>query len=457
MKFVGLDIGTTTIGGVVFDPDEQSIICSIVKKNNAAIHSENSWEQMQDPRIILGIVSEILNSFCAKYPDIEGIGVTGQMHGIVYVDKSGNAVSPLYTWQDGRGNLSYKGNQTYAEYLTAKTGYPLATGFGLVTHFYQSVHRLVPAEACALCTIHDYVVMRLADLERPFCDPTNAASLGLFNLGDLEFDKRALAKAGINATYLPTVTTALKALGKTKDNIPVFPALGDNQASFIGAVRDLDISFLVNVGTSSQISVYTPQFTTISGIELRPFPGGGYLLVGAPLCGGKSYALLEGFFKNVIKLFTKQDYESLYETMNQIDALALSDRDLLKISTKFSGTRSDATIHGSINNIGLTNFTPEYLIAGFLGGIAVELNEFYSSLPVSLRGKFKAMAGSGNGIRKNKLLRRMFAKVFQMKMEIPLYDEEASLGAALLAAAGYGYFQDIPTAMKTIHYQKQEL
>ncbi|HBE80179.1 MAG TPA: hypothetical protein DDW65_20710, partial [Firmicutes bacterium] len=99
----------------------------------------------------------------------------------------------------------------------------------------------------------------------------------------------------------------------------------------------------------------------------------------------------------------------------------------------------------------------EYLIAGFLGGIAVELNEFYSSLPVSLRGKFKAMAGSGNGIRKNKLLRRMFAKVFQMKMEIPLYDEEASLGAALLAAAGYGYFQDIPTAMKTIHYQKQEL
>lgn len=456
MKFVGLDIGTTTICGVVLDPDEQSIVCSIVKKNSAAIHTENSWEQLQDPRIILEIAGEILNRLCAKYPDIQGIGVTGQMHGIVYVDKSGTAVSPLYTWQDGRGNMPYKDGKTYAEYLIAQTGYPLATGFGLVTHFYQSVHRLVPKGACALCTIQDYLVMRLINLDRPCCDPSNAASLGFFNLRNLEFDKEALAAVGIDATILPTVITSLKALGKTKDNIPVFPALGDNQASFIGAVRDLDISFLVNVGTSSQISVYTHQFAMIPGIELRPFPGGGYLLVGAPLCGGKSYAMLEAFFRGILKFFTKIDYESLYETMNKIDLDSLVSNDLLKISTKFSGTRSDATVRGSISNISLTNFSPEYLVAGFLEGVAAELHEFYGSLPVTVRNKFQLMAGSGNGIRKNKLLRAMFTKVFQMRMEVPLYDEEASLGAALLASTGYGRFQTIQAAMKIIHYQEQE-
>ncbi len=457
MKFVGLDIGTTTICGVVLDPDEQSIVYSIVKKNSAAIHAENSWEQLQDPLTILEIAGEILHSLCTKYPDIKGIGVTGQMHGILYVDKSGNAVSPLYTWQDGRGNLPYQDGKTYAEYLAAQTGYSLATGFGLVTHFYQSVHRLVPKEACALCTIHDYLVMRLVNLDRPCCDPTNAASLGFFNLKDLDFDRKALAAVGIDAAVLPTVTTSLKALGKTKDNIPVFPALGDNQASFIGAVRDPNISFLVNVGTSSQISAYTPEFAVISGIELRPFPGGGYLLVGAPLCGGKSYALLETFFRSVLKLFTKKDYESLYETMNQIDLESLVSNDLLKISTKFSGTRSDATVRGSIGNISLTNFSPEYLIAGFLEGVAVELHEFYNGLPVSVRNEFQLMAGSGNGIRKNKLLRKTFARVFQMKMEVPLYDEEASLGAALLASSGYGRFQTIQSAMKIIHYQRQEI
>ena len=42
--------------------------------------------------------------FFARYPDIERIGVTGQMHGILYLDGEGNAVSPLYTWQDARGD-----------------------------------------------------------------------------------------------------------------------------------------------------------------------------------------------------------------------------------------------------------------------------------------------------------------------------------------------------------------
>ena len=44
--------------------------------------------------------------------DIAVIGITGQMHGIVYTDCNGMAISPLYTWQDGRGNLPY-GDTTY--------------------------------------------------------------------------------------------------------------------------------------------------------------------------------------------------------------------------------------------------------------------------------------------------------------------------------------------------------
>jgi Sugar (pentulose and hexulose) kinases len=453
MKFVGLDIGTTTIGGVVFDPDEPSIVCSIVKNNNAAIHSENHWEQLQDPRVILETVSGILNSFCTNYPDIKGIGVTGQMHGIVYVDQSGNAVSPLYTWQDGRGNLPYKDGITYAGYLTAQTGHPMATGFGLTTHFYQSVHHRVPAEACSLCTIHDYVAMKLANLNQPVCDSTGAASLGLFNLENRQFDNGALVKLGIDRVLLPEIATSFKAIGETADGIQVFPALGDNQASFIGAVRDLDASFLVNVGTSSQVSVYTSQFAEISNLELRPFPGGGFLLVGVPLCGGKSYALLENFFKNTLKLFTKQEFVSLYDTMNQIDAEKLESNNLLKISTQFDGTRNDVTIRGSIHNIGLANFTPEYLIAGFLEGIAAELYELYTKFPASIRSKVRIMSGSGNGIRKNELLQQTFMKVFQMNMEISVREEEASLGAALSASTGYGCFQDIRSAMQAIHCQ----
>ena len=48
-------------------------------------------------------------------------------------------LSPLKIWQDGRGDLPYKDSLTYAEYMSKKTGYPLATGYGAVTYFYDAM------------------------------------------------------------------------------------------------------------------------------------------------------------------------------------------------------------------------------------------------------------------------------------------------------------------------------
>src|SRR5690606_18847038 len=81
-------------------------------------------------------------------------------------------------------------------------------------------------------------------------------------------------------------------------------AIGDNQASFLGSVPSLAQSLQVNVGTGSQISIFTPSLEEVPGLadpllETRPFPGGGYLLVGASLGGGKTYALLEALFRDI--------------------------------------------------------------------------------------------------------------------------------------------------------------
>ena len=47
----------------------------------------------------------LLDQLLERYPQTASIGLTGQMHGIVYLDREGRCISPLYTWQDGRGNL----------------------------------------------------------------------------------------------------------------------------------------------------------------------------------------------------------------------------------------------------------------------------------------------------------------------------------------------------------------
>lgn len=456
MKFVGIDVGTTTIGGVLFDPESRAVIDVIVEPNHALLDSVHPWERLQDPRLILETVTAICDTFASRYPDIRGIGVTGQMHGITYLDRAGNAVAPLYSWQDGRGDLLFEDGTTYAGYLSARSGYRMATGFGLTTHFYNSIHGLVPDEASVLCTIPDYIAMKLANRNSPICDPTHAASLGLFDLKNVCFDPAAMTKVGINPALLPQLGTALKTMGQTESGIAVFPAVGDNQASFIGAVKDLRISILANIGTSSQLSAYTADYVGVSRNELRPFPGGGYILVGAPLCGGRSYALLEAFFKDCIRVFTGQSCGDLYETMNRIDYEAIPEEERLQVATQFSGTRQDPDKRGVIRNIGVANFTPAHLIAGFLDGIVAELLEFYAELPDAMKRKSRILLGAGNGIRKNELLQKILRQKFQMDLQIPAGREEASHGAALVAAVGCGCFPDLCTAMNLSNVQESK-
>ena len=108
MKAAGIDIGTTTISGVVLEKEENGqakILEAKTVENGCFIETGNEWERIQYAKEIVERAVNLLDYFLEKYPHVERIGLTGQMHGIVYVDKEGNCVSPLYTWQDVRGSI----------------------------------------------------------------------------------------------------------------------------------------------------------------------------------------------------------------------------------------------------------------------------------------------------------------------------------------------------------------
>ncbi len=370
----------------------------------------------------------------------------------MYTDRDGNHVSPLFTWQDQRGGLPHDGSGTYAGHVSEMTGYPVSPGFGIVTHYYHIRQGLVPESAAALCTIADYVAMKLADQVKPVMDYTMAASLGCFNVQKLEFPHDALHRMGIDAGMLPETVPSGTPAGMYDGRIPVACALGDNQASVLGSVNRVEKSVLVNVGTGGQVSVYSPGFAQVDGLETRPFPGGGYILVGASLTGGKSYAMLENFFRQVCEKFTHQPVGSLYEQMSLIEIETLDRSDKLEVDTQFLGTRRHPGKRGSIRRISMSNFTPEHLIAGFLEGIAKELHDFYLLIPASLRKQIDTLVGAGNGIRKNESLSGIIAQTFGLPLHIPRNMEEASYGAALCAGVGCGYFDDFVSAGSVILY-----
>jgi sedoheptulokinase len=453
MIYIGIDVGTTTVCGLAYDTENRKADV-ITLKNNSGLHSKKEWEKIQDPAKLVSLVYDILESFSTRYGQIGGIGIAGQMHGILYTDNKGNAVSPLYTWEDNRGNQVYKGTLSYARFLSGCTGYRLASGYGLVTHFFNLKNGLVPKEAVKFCTVMDYLVMKLTGNTSPLIDPTNAASFGLFDLANLVFDHSALTSAVIPPDMLPEIKPSGTLAGFYKGGIPVYSAIGDNQASFLGSAANINNSILVNIGTGSQISVYSEELVYGESVDVRPFPGGGYLLVGAALYGGKSLALLKSFFEKTIGLFVPgfTGEITFYEMLNSVSRAALSDQNTLQVNPMFNGSRKDPEERGIISNISDTNFTPEGFMAGFLIGICNEMVDFYNEMPVQKQGENRYLAGSGNAVRKNPVMQKMLEISFERKLLIPVYLEESAFGACICALAGGKQISGLHEAGSLIEY-----
>ena len=414
-----IDIGTTTVSAVVLDILNEKQLECFNMPNDSDIAPKNEGERTQDPRKILQVARALIKKIYDKYPRVISLGFTGQMHGILYVDKDGQAVSPLYTWQDQRG-------EEYLAEMKRATGYTLAAGYGLVTHYYNMKKGLVPDNAYTFCSIMDYLVMQISGLKKPVVHPSVAASFGLFDIKANGFDKVALSTLGIDIP-LPEIVgdSVIGRYGKTA----MAPAIGDNQASVFGSVRDEENSVLVNYGTGSQVSVITDMTTADTPLEVRPYIGGRNIVCGCGLCGGYSYALLEKFFAGYAKALGVEDNQ--YKIMDELAAKAYDEgKKPLCVSTLFKGSRTDPDKRASVTGIGTDNFTPEQLILGVNYGMAEELYDMYKAAGLSGR---TTLVASGNGVQKNKVLRNYLVDIFGMELKLPAKGEEAATGAAMYA------------------------
>lgn len=438
MQTIGIDIGTTTISGVVLDyknEKERKTLEAKTIDNGCFITTANEWERIQDARKIVKKAQKLLDYFVDKYPQAETIGLTGQMHGIVYINKEGKEVTPLYTWQDARGNLCNKEQVSLIEEIEKKCKIHTASGYGLVTHIYNLRHDLLVENAVSFCTIMDYFGMYLTGRKNPLVHASNADSFGFFDSQKMRFEKEKLEEMGVKETWLPKICTEIKKLG-TYRNCVVTTAIGDNQASFLGAAGNEDHTLLVNMGTGGQISVLSDQYFEEKGIEARPFLNGTYLLVGSSLCGGKAYALLERFFRSIVKTTTGKD-EALYEIMEQFARAGKEQNQKrekgkkLKVETTFDGTRINPESSGSIGNLNSDNFTPEDFTYGILEGMTTELYRMYITIQEGTNIEVEHMIGSGNGLRKNLVLCEIIEEMFHNKLVLAACEEEAATGAAM--------------------------
>lgn len=427
MAILGIDLGTTTLSAVVLDEKTRAVIHSETHNGPGFIAANENWARLQDADALAALGIAVYERLSREYP-LSAVALTGQMHGVVPVDENGLAVGPLYTWQDGRGALIENG-ESVCDVLSRETGLSVASGYGLATHVYNLRHNLADPRTRALTTAAGYLGMRLTGRKKPLLHASDAASLGGYDVRARAFHEAAVR---LSHNALPESTDQAVWLGKTRDDVPVAIAIGDNQASFLGASDDPARTLLVNVGTGSQVSLRAEECVLSDAFDTRPFIGGKYLLVSSPLCGGKSYALLERFLRSCAALAGCDENQSLYGAMN---ALAMAEQsDPLTVDTRFCGTRRDPSLRASITNIGEDNFDAAHLIRGVLTGMARELCDGYAAMCAALPVRSDlVLTASGNGAKRNPALQAILAQTFGLPLTLSPYDEEAARGAAIFA------------------------
>ena len=427
MAILGIDLGTSTLSAVVLDEKTRAVLHSETHKGAGFAALPESWARVQDADALADMGSAVYERLSKSYA-LSAVALTGQMHGVVPVDESGLAVGPLYTWQDGRGALTENG-ESICDVLSRETGLSVASGYGLATHIYNLRHNLADPRTRALTTAAGYLGMRLTGRKRPLLHASDAASLGGYDVRTRRFLDAAVR---LSENALPESVDQAVWLGNTRDHVPVAVAIGDNQASFIGASDEPERTLLVNVGTGSQVSLCADRCVLSDAFDTRPFIDGSYLLVSSPLCGGKSYALLERFLRSCAALAGCDESKSLYGAMN---ALAMAEpRNPLTVDTRFCGTRRDPSLRASITNIGEDNFDAAHLIRGVLTGMARELYDGYAAMRAALNVRSDlVLTASGNGAKRNPALQSILAQTFGRPLTLSPYDEEAARGAAIFA------------------------
>lgn len=465
---IGLDIGTTKIAAAALDAQNGKVRAGLSAPNAASLPGPEGVGE-QDASVLvkdaLGLLRRVAEEPRVKGAEVAAIGVTGQMHGIVLVDKEGRPQSHLITWQDERGNLPVPGGRhTFVEKLAARLGSDAversgcrpAAGYGGVTLLRLSSGGLVPEGSVGL-TIQDLVVLALTGVAAT--DPTDAAGWGLL---DVEHGGRwlegAAEAAGVSPSVLPEVhetgamagalTPDAAGLAGLPSGTPVAVAMGDNQASFLGSVPSLRDTVLMNLGTGGQMSIPISRFVRVEGLETRPFVGGMRLLVGASLCGGRAYQVVDGFLRDVGReVFGIKAEGRLYERMNELAAAASEDAGGLEMKTLFGGTRLDPDAKGMLTGIGTDNLKTGNLLRAALKGMVGELVSFCRRAEEAAGREGTArptwyIVGSGNAIRRNPVAREILEKEMRMRLLLPPNEEEAACGAALSAGVAAGVFSE---------------
>ena len=433
---IGLDVGTTGVKALAVD--ESGTVLARAEVGYPLATPRPGWAE-QDPHDWWAATQEALAAL--EVDEVAGIGLSGQMHGLVALDADDRVIRPAILWNDGRTAAECEEieRRIGLDELIARTGNRALTGFTAPKLLWLRAHEPESYRRIARVLLpKDYVRLRLCGEHA--IDMADASGTLLLDVARRRWSEEVLEALELDPAWLPRLLESPDVSGETAAGVPVAAGAGDQAAGALGVGVDRPGPLSIALGTSGVVFAALPAFAADERARVHAFchavPGAWHAM-GVMLSAAGSLR----WVRDVAAPGT--GFDALVAEAAAWDPGAEG----LTFLPYLAGERTphaDPHARGSFTGLSLRHDRGA-LVRAVLEGVAYGLRDSLDLLRelgvAPERGRV-----SGGGAR-SELWLRIVASALELPLERPVVEEGAAYGAALLGGVAGGVWPDIAAAV----------
>lgn len=475
MYVLGVDLGTSGTKTVLFDSCGKAVASA--SEEYPLYQPHNGWAE-QDPEDWWNAAVKTIGNVVLKSgisPErIVGIGISGQMHGLVMLDINGKPLRRSIIWCDQRTAEECEEIESLVgrERLLEITANPAVTGFTASKILWVKKHEPELYARCKHILLpKDYIRYMLTG--EFATEVSDASGMQLLDIGGRCWSDEVLSKLGIDKQFLGKVyespeitgyvTERAAELTGLKAGTPVVGGAGDNAAAAVGTGTVRDGAAFTTIGTSGVVFVHTDSMKIDKKGRVHTFccavPGKWHTMGVTQSAGLSLKWLRDNFCAEEIAAAESQNTDP-YVIMDGLAASSPIGANKLIFMPYLMGERTphlDPDVRGGFFGISAIH-TKKDFIRAVMEGVGYSLEDCLSVFSEMGINPDKMLACGGGGT--SRLWREMLADIYNCPVSTVSSKEGPALGAAILAMVGCGIYPSVEEAcdkcVKTVETQQPD-
>lgn len=462
---IGIDVGTSATKTVLFD--EEGRVTASASQEYPLYQPHNGWAEQrpEDWRdAVLSTLKQVVADAGVPADEIKGIGISGQMHGLVMLDEMGEVIRPSIIWCDQRTGrevedmLQILPRERWIE-ITAN---PPLTGWTAAKILWVRKHEPECYERCRHILLpKDYIRYILTgDFATEVSDASGMQLLDVPGrcwsqevLEKLDIDPALLGRVYESCEVTGTILPEIAAKTGLSEATKVVGGAGDNAAAAVGTGVVKDGTAFTTIGTSGVVFAHSDRVTIDPRGRVHTcccaVPGA-FHVMGVTQAAGLS---LKWFKDNFCEDYVEQARGlgvDVYDLINRDIAAVPAGSDRLIYLPYLMGERTphlDPDSRGVFFGLSAIH-TKAHLLRAVMEGVSYSLcdcNEILKEMGIRVD---EMMACGGGG--KSPVWRQMLADLYRCAVGTVEQTEGPALGVAILAGVGCGLYESVPAACERL-------